>query len=344
MGITLHNYESYFIDFHDGRLSAADKSELMGFLDAHPDLKSELDDFDAIKLEPENHITYNDKSSLRRSMETNVTEEDALMISLLENDISIEEKQATESNICKNPNPARLLSAYKNTVSSPDLTVKFPEPESLKKKTGIVLLFSSGARYAAAAIIILLISISGWFLFNTGSVTENHKEYLSTLERIPCNKILIAGGEVLMTERPTESMNNAYPLREQISLNRMSGTDGLSVKPSSALVYSSNFLLPRQIEQMPYQNAIDGSYELAMHEPGKKTLMGNVISGIFGRVKAPFNSNREASTEKTSESFSLWNIAELGVKGVNALGDHDYTVVRDYNEKGNVTGFIVLEE
>jgi len=65
---------------------------------------------------------------------------------------------------------------------------------------------------------------------------------------------------------------------------------------------------------------------------------------MFGRVKAPFESDNTQSETGSSEGFSFWDVAELGVKGVNALGDHDYTVVRDYNDKGNVRGLIVVEE
>ena len=79
-------------------------------------------------------------------------------------------------------------------------------------------------------------------------------------------------------------------------------------------------------------------------EPKKKTLAGKIFSGIFGRAKEPFEAGNTEELAKASEGFSLWNIVELGVKGVNAMGDHDYTMVPDYNSKGNVKGLIVLEE
>jgi len=79
-------------------------------------------------------------------------------------------------------------------------------------------------------------------------------------------------------------------------------------------------------------------------EPKEKTLMGKIFSGMFGRIKAPFEGDNTQSEAGSSEGFSFWRIAELGVKGVNALGDHDYTLVRDYNDKGNVRGLIVVEE
>ena len=92
------------------------------------------------------------------------------------------------------------------------------------------------------------------------------------------------------------------------------------------------------------QAAISDAREFALNEPRKRTFMGKIFSGMFSKLKAPFENTDQTTEKETNENFSIWNLAQLGVKGVNAMGDHDYTLVRDYNKKGNVKGLIVLEE
>ncbi len=48
--INLHNYEAWFLDYVEGRLSAIEVESLQHFLTEHPELKAELDSFEPIVL------------------------------------------------------------------------------------------------------------------------------------------------------------------------------------------------------------------------------------------------------------------------------------------------------
>ena len=50
MKINLHNYEAVFLDYYEGNLSAEDVSELLLFLENHPELKEDFESFENIVL------------------------------------------------------------------------------------------------------------------------------------------------------------------------------------------------------------------------------------------------------------------------------------------------------
>src|SRR5690606_29990478 len=66
--ITRENYEIYFIDFIDGKLSDDNIELLHQFLDENPDLKEELEDIGSFKLEKP-RIAFLNKESLKVSPE-----------------------------------------------------------------------------------------------------------------------------------------------------------------------------------------------------------------------------------------------------------------------------------
>ena len=65
MKIDQHNYETFLIDYIEGRLDALTIAELEDFLSIHPELKRELESFESITITPEN-IIYPDKKNLKK--------------------------------------------------------------------------------------------------------------------------------------------------------------------------------------------------------------------------------------------------------------------------------------
>src|SRR5690606_17512540 len=67
-GITLHNYEHYFILYLDQELDKAERKEVESFLNTNPSLKKEFEMLKKSKLTPET-ISFPDKQSLYRQVE-----------------------------------------------------------------------------------------------------------------------------------------------------------------------------------------------------------------------------------------------------------------------------------
>jgi|GEM_PF-1797040 len=65
--INRDNYEAYFLDFAEGTLSVADSRALEIFLDAHPELREELANFENISLEGKDDLPGADWKGLKKS-------------------------------------------------------------------------------------------------------------------------------------------------------------------------------------------------------------------------------------------------------------------------------------
>ncbi|KXK46137.1 MAG: hypothetical protein UZ10_BCD003001461 [Bacteroidetes bacterium OLB10] len=63
--INRENYEIWFIDYFDGKLSPEQTAELLLFLEENGDLKLEFDSFSNITL-PEQDVKFENKMSLKK--------------------------------------------------------------------------------------------------------------------------------------------------------------------------------------------------------------------------------------------------------------------------------------
>ena len=51
MTINKHNYEAYFLDYHEGNLTPQEVADLLLFVEQHPELKDEFESFENVTLE-----------------------------------------------------------------------------------------------------------------------------------------------------------------------------------------------------------------------------------------------------------------------------------------------------
>ncbi len=283
---------------------------------------------DDMVLKPDLNITFKNKSSIKRSEESGILLEDEQAIAMLEGDIS-------------NDNASSGMAVlYAKTKLQADISITYPDHASLKKHVVFIPVI---AKYAAAAIILLMISLGAWFIFNP-AVGPNHSQYeLLTLERISPDIENQITQDIKIEYRVTENMQMGAVPREMMQLGRLEGQSSNQITIPSTLTPSYAVLHARPSN--PSSTLRTGTQDMALNEePKKKTMMGKIFSGIFSRSQSSSGNDYPEAKPGTSENFSLWSIAKLGIKGVNALGDHDYTVVRNYNDKGKVKGVMVLDE
>jgi len=330
MVINRNNCEAYFIDYHEGRLPEKLAAELMLFLEANPDLKDAFDDFESVMLEPDNETVYRPKASLMRSEATGISLADEAAIARLEGDPGVDRVDGDDS--------AALHELYRKTKLQPDPGIVYPFPDSLKKRTALAV--PVYVRFAAAAAILLLFSIGAWLIFSPAAIPERKTFSLAKLEKqeasLETSKHLLSHPGM----REVQAIAPRMPAGGRVDLAALRSHPAGMMRNSGTTASYPAIMLPRQDETMAV-----GYQELASLESREdKTLAGKVIAGFFNKVKAPFRQENNRNKEVKGDGFSFWDLAELGVKGVNILGDHDYTLVRDYNEKGNVTGVVIVSE
>lgn len=342
MTINEHNYEAYFLDYHEGNLSEEDIGALMAFLDENPSLREEFLEYEGLSIKPDMNISFDAKNALKKSTaDKNHPTGDERLIAYLEGDLDKEEAIRVEAALNEDEQASEKLMLLKSTVLIPKLSIVYPGKEKLKKKAisgyGTFKVYA----YAAAAVLLLFIGLSSVITFYTSDVDKRNKPIID--KAAPHTIIHIASEKPRFKPAMRASVSPIFTPaeHERYAYEKLLAKTAVKIEPT--YVNYNYIALYRQLPDPSFGFIYSGESLAEADAEYDKTIAGKIISGFFNKVSAPFKSVDEED-EKTKGNFSIWDIAEFGVKGVNALGDHEYTLVKRYNENGNVKGFMILEE
>lgn len=161
--INRNNYEIWFLDFVEGQLSQDEKDILYEFLDQTPDLKSEFEEFEEIKLEEE-VFKFDKKEELKQDISIEkidgLSDFEVLTIKKLEDDISEKEERELESMLLFSNIRQRDFKVFENTKLNPNESFTFKNKKSLKRKTGTVIPLWAKYVSSIAAIVILILFVN----------------------------------------------------------------------------------------------------------------------------------------------------------------------------------------
>jgi anti-sigma factor RsiW len=126
MNIDRQNYESFFLQYADGELSASEQDAVQQFVALHPDLQQELNEILQAVLRPES-VPFLNKAQLFRISEA--TEEN--LLSLLDNEVSAPLRQEIEQQIAAEPAVAQAWQHLQKTKLDPAESVLHPDKSTL---------------------------------------------------------------------------------------------------------------------------------------------------------------------------------------------------------------------
>lgn len=155
MNINKDNYESWFLDYHEGALTAEKVAELFLFLEKYPEFKSEFESFELITLSSSNEV-YSLKDSLKKNTITSENYNDYL-IAELEGDLKLQERVALKIFMDAHPELEKEKLLFSKTILQKEF-VGYPAKEQLKKPA-IATNRGYAVWMAAAAMILLLIAV-----------------------------------------------------------------------------------------------------------------------------------------------------------------------------------------
>ncbi len=193
MKINRNNYESFFLDFIEGRLNSTQQAELKQFLYENPDLKKELQEFENLTFAETAEIKFENKSLLKKSFisvgEINENNYEKFLIGEIENDLTEVEKQNLKKFISKNLFVEKEQKLFQKTILIPDEKINFEDKTSLKKTAVIRLNWQQvSAAVAIAASILLLL----YFNFRKENISTEQKNGVAEKKEFPAeNKITI---------------------------------------------------------------------------------------------------------------------------------------------------------
>ncbi len=164
--MTRDNYQEFFLLYVDNELSAADRSMVEEWVTANPDLHEEWESLLSCRLFPEEDLNFRDKQSLLRTgTEGDIDESNYpdYFLSYIDGELSDKDRHMVEAFIGSFPSKRTDLEQLRHTVSVPDLSIVFPDKDSLYKneKHRRVIVFyrlmAGAAAVLLAAVVILLL-------------------------------------------------------------------------------------------------------------------------------------------------------------------------------------------
>jgi anti-sigma factor RsiW len=162
--VTEHNIGELLLAKTEGLLSAHDEQAVDAFTAAHPQYAKELALLAKTKLVADPSETFEAKHTLKRGavlISENNFEQYA--ISAAEGLLNSEEQKAFNAFVASNEKYRKAAAHYSATRLQPDLSVVYDNKAELKRKEkGAVIWFTATVRYAAAAMLVILLSVYFW--------------------------------------------------------------------------------------------------------------------------------------------------------------------------------------
>jgi hypothetical protein len=156
MMITRENYEIWFLDYLEERLTPEEEELVRLFAQEHPDLAEELEAF-VPALTVDETLVYPSKEQLKRSLFEDTSYLENQVIAAMEGDLAEADRLKLELWLSRNPAAQDLAQLLYQCRLHPSPDIRFPHKERLKKKATLAGYFSRIAAVAAILLIALLL-------------------------------------------------------------------------------------------------------------------------------------------------------------------------------------------
>ena len=364
--VTEENFAEYAVAALDGELDKTALEIFNAFVAAHPSKKEELDLLAKTKL-PQEKIVFENKAALKKSAFA-VTDEnfEELCSAHVDGTLSAEQKNAVGAFIASHPEKQNIVALYNQTKLSPDASIVFEDKASLKRKEkdrGLFWIFTD-LRFAAAAVVVLLIGILWWTnrggseKISPGSqiANDNHSQQhdsVSPAQKLPAlppgnsNQLANTNNSIRIT--PPKNFRNILTNKNRVALNNHSIR---IIPPKNFKTQNSDQNIASSIRITPPKNFIvnDGSPVVAMNSRDVNALS---VSPLAQQVdfSGSFYDDQDfsAAQENTSQDISFRQYVMRRAKRWldHAPGNNDddnaqvayNTFTSQKQDNGNVSGF-----
>jgi hypothetical protein len=350
MEICRDNYEAFLLDLMEGRLTESRKEDLLRFLGENPDLAVDFD-FDIITI-PDDAVYFPQKGDLKKGdcgQEVTRANFGQFCIARMEGDLSEARVRELEVFLENNPDCAGEASIYSRLHLVPDESVVFPMKNTIRKKRlkgffpGMQpvnrLILTWGSVAASIAILIAVwLSDPGSVITSVspGTSVSQHDESavqgspgilpvspvpaenisnISTDIYVPLPEPLVeinnaaspAGNHAVIREQPLPGLER--PGLRNIRVNTDEGSDrNMSFLAGSLPVAPNLYSIP-YVDEYPPEN----------HSP---------VAGLIASL-----SNIPERSEE-GERFTLRQLAQAGINGLNSLGGSRFLYERETDPSG----------
>lgn len=338
MKINRHNYEAFLLDKLEGRLSVEEEQELENFLLLNPDCSSELSETEPWTLEAAK-IPYQNTSLLKKELpdSTSVLEEHnfgLFSIARLEGDLDSEQIRAHQVMLEADDQKELQWQQWQQTRLEAEPVLFQRKDRLLQKKDSNYRMVWISVISAAAAIALLFV------LFRAEPEQPQQESYSQgaspeaeiQLEGMEADPPVHQQKDPVRSNKPihlTESVHTTEPINtsDPVSMPEEMHEESLKALPLafSAQRFNNSSMargaVPDQIKAL----------DIAPVPVHLSSLSLAQVSEI---------GVQEVIEEYVEEKdFSLWKVADAGIKGINKLAGSDISLLASRDEEGEVSGF-----
>jgi hypothetical protein len=357
MNINRNNYEEFFIDYLDGRLTEARIIELEDFLLLNPDLREELEGMENIVLDPA-PFSYARKDLLKQiNLELPIGPDnyDFFLIAEKEGDLNPEQLSALNTFIKIHPDIEKERTAYSNLQLQADKTIIYKEKFQLKKSVFVIYRREIIGFTAIAASIMLMFGAYYSFIYSgiqeniiqTASNEEVVADSARTESREKINQKIIPIKEKkseftktqsapkinFKVEMPVASLEkteteNSASVVDEVSAELSARYSANNISINSSQLASFDFKDTRAEDKIEaYQAPIRPYKGINLADPSKYLTIDQ-----FAKQKL---SELVFGKENKDESLTAFNLVSAGINKINKISGSDMKLEKSIDEQGN---------
>ncbi|TAJ11165.1 hypothetical protein DMA11_17870 [Marinilabiliaceae bacterium JC017] len=335
MKINRNNYEAWLLDYFEGTISPLEEQLLFRFLDDHPDLKADLDDWEAVSLEPEDS-TFDHKLALKQSTvePLELNRHEYLVIKHIEEGLSQAETEEYQTLVNTDATIAEAETIMRQLKVQPDTAIVYDRKGRLKRSRLFPLLTISTLNKAASVGAIAMISVAA-YLFFTSPLNQRGQQF--------------AGNEkakqiVVPTPTPPiipETSRESSDTRADLASATPQQASNSAIK-STKLPQSRGKLVPlaklntRGVTSIEIEASHVNGYEVALNQ-----MMPLYIQSLHDYVPVNLAATETSGSKTPRESKGL---VGGGIKLINWLTDKNVAFKKYYNDQGEVVAYKLQSE
>ena len=337
------NYEIWLIDYLDGNLNPQQERELISFMNENPDIKEEFKELSIYNIKnPE--ISFASKELLKKSVsDLSETQFELLCVAASENDLSANQRDELQTIIEENPARRKTFTSINRIkLVAPD--IKYNKKSTLRKLTAAQKIGRlSVIGLSAAAGLALIISIFNLSVKND----ELPKSVTASYLTIDSNKVHSINNPAVAnshTEKQEIShpggisviytLNNAIASITKTSFVKPTAIDSSQEKQQIEHVSISKIDFKQNVNLVEKESrstflAINTKNTSNTEIPEKPGFINAFLAKVF-REKVLKSKNPEAGSIKGYE------IADVGINGLNKLLGWQMSLQKTWDEKGDI--------
>lgn len=341
------DYEIWFTDWLDGKLSHEQAETFIDFLKQNPDLAGELNDLKLINLEPP-EITFSGKDTLRRSPANLSGEQfDNLCIASLENDLTITEQEELDHIVSLDESKRKNYELIKKLKLKP-ASVVFRGKNSVKKLTAGRRIFRySLAGLSMAATLALLITLylfikpAGGERLITGSVAadtfliEIRTGISGVTDEVIAEKSSLLLADKIKMQKSESVAGKSFPDFKEEKINTE------SIDPVPVIIREiPPALLAVRMPEIPVDGLHPGTFLLRQFNPSNAAIEDQYqrsnVDRFLARVFHEVIMNDTISGDRPVKSYDL---AIAGITGINKLFGWEMALDKKTDINGEIRSY-----